>query len=294
MRLPYILLTLTALIWAGNAIAGRYADGHVSPMVLTLLRWAIAVAVLGVIGRKAIRADLGLARRHWIYLGLMGAIGYTTFNFLLYTALRYTSAINVAIEQSAMPLFIFILTFAIFRKAAGALQIVGFLLTAVGVAVVATGGGIAGGSLALNRGDAIMIAGALAYAAYSAALPLKPAMNGTAFLFWLMVAALVTAVFGAGVEAAAGETIWPYDAQGWLVVLYAGLFPSLVAQALFIRGVDALGANRAGLFINLVPVFTAGLAVALLGETLGWYHVVAFVLVAGGVVLAQRAEPQRA
>ena len=294
----YLLLTLTAFIWAGNAIAGRFADGHVSPMVLTVLRWTIAVGVVLPFAWRRLPAEWPTIRANALFLFAMGAVGYTVFNVLLYSALLYTSAINVTIEQSAMPLFIFILSFLLFRQRATAIQIGGFVLTAIGVTVVATYGdpfgAIVGEGGALNRGDALMLAGAFAYALYSALLPKKPKMDATVFLLVLMSAALVTAVAGVAVEAATLGSIWPSTLQGWLVVVYAGLFPSVVAQAFFIRGVESVGANRAGLFINLVPVFAALLSVLLLGEVLRPFHAVGFVLVVAGVLIAQRTVVRRA
>ena len=290
---PFLLLTLTAFIWGGNAVAGRVADGHVSPMWITFGRWAIAVAVVGWIGRGAIRADWPAIRANWRYLAAMGATGFTFFNFLLYTAAKYTSAVNVALLQSAMPLFIFALGYALFRTPVRAVQVAGFVLTAAGVWVTATYGDVLapfrGEGSGVNVGDAIMLLAALAYAAYSVGLKAKPAMQPLSFLFAIVLAALVTATFGLGAEIASGTSQAPHDLEGWLVIGYAGIFAAIVAQAFFIRGVDAVGANTAGLFINLVPVFAAILSVALLGEALAAFHAVAFVLVVGGVWLAGRA-----
>ena len=296
---PFVLLTLTALFWGGNAVAGRFADGFVSPMWLTFGRWSIAVVIVGWLGREAIRRDLPVMRERWRYLALMGATGFTLFNFMLYTALHYTSAINVAIEQSAMPLFIFALSYALFRTRVRLVQLAGFLLTAAGVWVTATYGDIAApfrgegplsGFGGLNRGDLIMIFAAFAYAAYTAFLPKKPAMDPLSFLFAIMLAAWVVALAGLGFETSMGWSLPPQGAQGWLVVLYAGIFPSILAQAFYIRGVEGIGANAAGLFINLVPVFAALLSVLVLGEALEVFHAVAFALVVGGVWLAGRGK----
>ena len=289
---PHLLLSATALIWAGNAIAGRFADGHVSPMWLTSLRWAIAVAVVGAIAHRDIRADWPVIRRHLPYLFVMGATGYTLFNYFLYSALTYTSAITVAIWQSAMPLFIFVMGYLAFRTPTRWGQAAGFALTAAGVLTVAARGdwaALVGGRVGGNWGDVLMIGASLAYAGYSVALKAKPRLHPLPFLFCMMVAALLVAAGGLALEAWSGAARFPADMRAWAVVVYAGLFPSIVAQGFFIRGVDGIGANAAGLFINLVPVLTAVLAIALLGEALHLYHAVAFLLVAGGVIIAGRS-----
>ena len=289
---PYLLLTLTALFWGGNAVAGRLADGTVSPMWLTFGRWALAVVVLGWLARHAIRREAPLMRRHWRYLAVMGTVGFTFFNFLLYTAAKHTSAVNVALLQSAMPLFIFALGFAAYRTPVTWMQAVGFTLTAAGVWVTATAGDVLaplrGGADGFNRGDAIMLLAALAYASYSVGLKAKPALSPLTLLFALTVAAFLAAAVGLVAEIAAGTALFPQGAVGWGVVVYAGVFAAMLAQAFFIRGVEAVGANVAGLFINLVPVFAALLSVLILGEALEPFHAAAFVLVVGGVWLAGR------
>ena len=216
---PFLLLTLTALIWGGNAVAGRLADGHVSPMWLTFGRWLIAVVVVGLVGRDAIRADWPVIRRHWRYLAVMGATGFTFFNFLLYTAAKYTSAVNVALLQSAMPLFIFALGYAAFQTPVRWVQAGGFALTAAGVWVTATSGDVLaafrGEGAGVNRGDAIMLLAALAYAAYSVGLRAKPDMRPLSFLFAIVLAALLAAGIGLVMEIASGTAMAPHDVQGW-------------------------------------------------------------------------------
>ncbi|MEM8750583.1 MAG: DMT family transporter [Pseudomonadota bacterium] len=297
LRNPHLLLTITVFIWGGNAVAGKFAVGHISPMVLTLSRWAIALAIVAAFAKPHMQRDWAAIRTHWVYLLLMGGIGYTAFNFFLYSALQYTSAINVALEQSAMPVVIFVLNYLIYRTGITWLQVCGYLLTLVGVIVTVSAGDplalITGdGGTGVNRGDILMIGAALCYGGYSVALRSKPQMHWLSFLTCLVAGALLFSVFGVAFEYALGNAQMPTTLQGYLVALYAGIFPSLVAQGFFIAGVAALGANRAGLYINLVPVFAALLAVSLLSEKLQLFHAVAFVLVVGGIMIAQRNAKQ--
>ena len=83
-----------------------------------------------------------------------------------------------------------------------------------------------------------------------------------------------------------GDTVFP-DFAGWMVVLYAGIFPSLVSQTFFLRGVELIGANRAGLFVNLVPIFGTLLSILIVGEQLHFYHLIALALVLGGISFAE-------
>src|SRR6187399_3117615 len=134
-RQAYFLLLLTTLFWGGNAIAGKLAVGHISPMLLTAARWGIAVAILWLLGRRNFARDWPAIRARLPLLAALGAFGFSIFNVALYSALNYTSAINVSIEQAAMPMLIFILNFLLFRLGASAGQIVGFLLSVAGVAL---------------------------------------------------------------------------------------------------------------------------------------------------------------
>ena len=291
---PHLLLAITTFIWAGNAIAGKYAVGHVSPMMLTFFRWAIALALISAFAKQHLKTDWAAIKRNWIYLLLMGGFGYTAFNFFLYSALQHTSAINVALEQSAMPVVIFVLNYLIYKTGITWLQIVGYLLTLIGVLVTVSAGDPIGmltsQTTGINRGDILMAGAALCYGGYSVALRSKPDMHWISFLTCLVTGALLFSIAGVGVEYASGNSLVPVTLQGILVCVFAGIFPSLVSQGFFIVGVGALGANRAGLYINLVPVFAALLAVSLLGEELYLFHALAFFLVVGGILLAQRAQ----
>ncbi|MEL6947581.1 MAG: DMT family transporter, partial [Pseudomonadota bacterium] len=280
-------------LWGGNAIAGKLAVGHISPMMLTMFRWGIALAIMVVVAWPHLKKDWPIIRENWLYLFLMGAFGYTAFNFCLYSALQYISAINVTLEQSAMPIIIFLLNFLLYRTRVRFLQIVGYLITVVGVVVTVSAGDpmslLASGGRSVSIGDLFMLCAALFYGGYSVALRAKPKMHWQSFLTALIAAAFPAAIVGAAMEAYAGASQFPVTLQGLLVALYAGIFPSLLSQGFFIRGVEMLGANAAGLYINLVPIFGALLAVAILGEQLFFFHAVAFVLVVGGITLAQRA-----
>ncbi len=171
---PFLLLTLTALFWAGNAIARKIAAGHVSPFLLTWLRWLFACIVLFIFAQKFIRRGFETIKKHWKFLFIAGAIGFAVFNNLMYLALNHTSAINVAIEQAAMPLIVFILNYLLFRTKVTSFQVIGFIVTLIGVSVTVTKGNLFGlENQSLNAGDLIMIGAIMVYGTYSVALKNK-------------------------------------------------------------------------------------------------------------------------
>ena len=286
-RAAYVLLLLTTLFWGGNAIAGKLAVGHISPMLLTEIRWLLALAVLAVMGWPRLKADWPAARRHLMLLFVLGVLGFSIFNVALYSALTYTTAINVSIEQAAIPMVIFLLNFILFRLRVTWLQVVGFLLSIIGVIVTASHGDPRRLlQLDVNFGDALMLVAILVYSLYTVALRFRPTIHWQSLMILLTGAAVVTTMPFVVVEFAMGASILP-DARGWAVALYTVIFPSILAQVFYIRGVDLIGANRAGLFINLVPVFGTLLSVLLLGEEFFAYHLLAIVLTLGGIALAE-------
>lgn len=283
----YLFLVLTALFWGGNAVAGKLAIGHVSPFMLNFLRWLIMFAVLTPLALRQIRRDWPVIRENLTFLLFLGALGFTGFAAIMYKALEYTSAVNASIEQAAIPMIIIMFNFVLFRQKATWLQIAGFTISLVGVVLTATQGTLTRlVELDINFGDLLMLIAIFCYALYTATLRLKPKIHwlstAAVFAFAAMLAAMPFLLW----EYSAGNTVFP-DTEGWLIVLYAGIFPSILSQIFFIRGNELIGGNRAGLFVNLVPVFGTLLSVLLLRESLYFYHIIALTLVIIGIAIAE-------
>ena len=121
-------------------------------------------------------------------------------------------------------------------------------------------------------------------------MPTRPKVSALAFFAAMAIAAFVTSLPPLAVEWATGHAVWP-GLEGWAMVAFVGLGPSLLAQLFFMRGVELIGPNRAGLFVNLVPIFGAILAVLLVGEPFGAVQAVALALVLGGIACAERLKP---
>lgn len=287
VRQAYILLLLTTLFWGGNAVAGKLAVGHLSPMLLTTARWTAACVILWVIGRHRLAADAAAVRAGLPLLAGLGFVGFTLFNVTLYAALVHTTAINVSIEQGGIPMLIFLLNFLLFGVRATALQGVGLLMSICGIVLTASHGVPASLlRLDVNSGDALMLVAILAYAIYTVLLRRRPAIHWQSFMIVLTAAGAVTSLPFALAEIALDAAIWP-DARGWAILAYVVVFPSVLAQIFYIRGVELIGANRAGLFINLVPIFGTLLSLAILGEDFHLYHAIALALVLGGIALSE-------
>jgi drug/metabolite transporter (DMT)-like permease len=292
MSRPYILLVLTTLFWGGNSVAGKAAVGNIDPYVLIVLRWAGALLVLIPFALGPVRRDWPTIRaRWWLYL-FYGAVGYALFNVLVYVAAYFTSGINNAIDQTSINIFVMLLSFALFRTKVRPLQLAGVALTMIGVALTATHGNLARIlQLDINFGDGLVLVASLAYAMYSIGLRWRPKTDWLSFLFASFLGAVAASIvfqlaLGGGVPHFMNE-LPKVTPLGWAIVAYTVIFPSLVSQMLYVRGVELIGANRASLFINLIPLFGAVGSVLLLGEQLQLFHFIAGLLIAAGIVLAE-------
>ena len=288
---PSLLLTLTDVFWAGNAVASRLAVGHISPYLLVFLRWVLVLAVLWPLYGRQVREHWPQVRPQLGKITLMAFFGFTGFNALFYVAGYYTSAINLGILQGSIPVVVLLGAFLVYGTRATLVQITGVLITTIGVVVVATHGmPLSILEIGLNRGDLAMLVACALYAFYTVALRDRPNIPGTAFFTLLALIAAITSVPLLAIEALTTGLAMP-TLQGWLVTLYVAIFPSCLAQLFYVRGVDLIGPGRAGVFVNLVPVFAAFLAVTLINEPFAMFHAVALMLVIGGIWLAQRAKP---
>jgi drug/metabolite transporter (DMT)-like permease len=285
----YLLLTVTAVLWAGNATAGKIGAPYAEPATLTFFRWLFACSILFFAARQHLVRDWAVLRQHLLTVFLLGGFGFAGFNLALYTALHYTTAINVTIEQSAIPALVIMVNFIAFSQKVRALQMVGVVLTMCGVVATATHGApLTILEQGLNQGDAVMLLAVLVYAGYTIGLRYKPQVHWLSFLFGLGISAFIVSIpFYLWEGVSNGFELPP--AEGWMVIAYVSFFPSVLAQLFFIRGVELLGPNRAGVFVNLVPVFGAVLAVTIAGEEFRGYHVAGMALVLGGIALAERS-----
>jgi len=286
---PYVLLVFSPLFWGSNAVLGRYLVGDIPPMQLSLLRWSGALLVLVPLTGSNLMTHLPLIRMRWRTIMLLALLSLVGFGSLLYVGLQTTEAINAGLIQAFIPAVILVTSWIILRTPITAAQRVGLALSLVGVAVV-----ISQGNpeilltLQLRIGDLWILGGVFCWGLYSTILrsnpvPLKPLELLTVQIIFAMVAlvplATVEAIF-------VGPMTFSWT--DFFLVIYLGLFPGVAAMSLWIKGIDAVGPAAAGYYVNLVPVFAALFGVPILGEVLGWYHLVGAAMIGGGVFLAVR------
>tara|TARA_B100000676_G_scaffold243362_1_gene245111 strand:+ start:734 stop:1663 length:930 start_codon:yes stop_codon:yes gene_type:complete len=284
---PIVLLTLSTIFWGGNAVAGRFAVGHISPFLLTHLRWFILAMFLLVLFRKRLQEAKELFCAGWIGF-VLGGIALGGFNMFFYIAAHHTTAINLGILQGSIPIFVIAGSFLFFKDRIGPLQSVGILIGLTGVLVLASGGQLMRlVGIEFNIGDLYMLIGCGLFSAYI--LGLRKQSNGDEIIGLLLfsITAQIVTVFGVAYELNTGELFWP-SVEGWLIVFFVTVFPSFLAHLFYIRSVQLIGVGICGLFFNLVPISASLMAVTLLSEKFGVFHAVSLILVVLGLWLAQK------
>ncbi len=283
----YLLLTFTTWCWGLNAIFSKLAVGEISPMQLVTFRWLGVVILLGIFARKNLIRDWPILRRHLPFLFLMGSCGFTVFNALFYVAGHHTSAINIGILQGSIPIFILLGSWLVSRQRISALQGAGVMVTLIGVVIVASGGDLSQlRGLSINRGDLFMLIACFFYAAYSVGLSRRPKVSAIGLFTIMASVAWLVSLPLIAIETYQQGWVTP-SATGWIIALLVTVLPSLLAQVFFIQGVTLIGSDRAGVFVNLVPVFASLMAVIFLRERFELHHVIALLLVLGGIWISE-------
>ena len=283
-----VFLILTMALWAGNHILGRWAHGNIPPMTLAFLRWSLAAVLMFPFAYGAIRADWPVIRQSWQRILVLGFMGSGIYNTLQYIALTETTATNAAILNSWGPLLIVLAGAVLFSDRLRATQLTGMAVSLIGVAVVVLHGEIGRiATLSFNRGDLVMLFATGVWALYTALLRTRPAISTLSFAGVTSIIAGLVNLPLAGWEYANGQ-VMAVTAETLAAVLYAGVLASLAAYFFYARGVEIIGANRTGVFIHLIPLFTSVLAFLLLGEEPALYHAAGFGLIVAGVFVAQR------
>lgn len=285
---PYLLLSITALCWAGNAIVGRLAAGHIAPVTLSFLRWSIAFLIILPFAWKHLVRDWAAIRGRLGIMIFLSVIGISAFNTMQYWALEHTQALNTLLLQSAGPLFIASWSLILLGVRLTWAQACGIAVSLAGVLVILLHGDLTTlKSIEFNKGDLIFTMALAIFGLYSVLSLKRPAIHGLSF---------VAFTFGAGAACLVPLFIWELstqplmriDSANLLSVFYVAVFPSTLAYLCFNRGVQLIGANRAAPFFHVVPVFGTVMSIVFLGEHPQSFHFLGFALVLIGVFVASR------
>lgn len=283
---PHLLLALAALLWSSNFIFGRAIRAEIPPVTLAFWRWVLAAILIAPFAWRHLVHDLSKLRRSWPTMLLLAFLGVTAFDALNYTALQSTPAINALLMQSAIPLLIIGFSFVLFSERIRPRQMLGLTLSLAGALTLITQGRLELlFAVGTNAGTVLAFVAVLFYSAYLSLLGHRPALHPLSFLFALVTLGTLMLFPFYLYEAATGSPLRP-SLPLFLSLAYLALFPSILAYLCYIRAVGEVGANRAGVYIHLMPLFGSILAVLFLGESVRSFHVAGLALILSGVALA--------
>lgn len=284
-----LFLVLATLFWAGNFVAGSGAVAAVSPLDLTWLRWAIAVVPLLMLAQVIEKPNWTHSLRQWPILVLLSALGMAGFPWLLYTALEHTSALNASLINALAPALMVVIAVVVFRQRIRWDGMVGILIGFVGVVIVITDGRIADVfAQAPNPGDALMVGAILVWGAYTF---LGRFLKGVPPITATALQALF-AVVGLAPLAVSGGVTLPSDPPTLLALLYIAVFASVLAYVFWNAALRTVPPSKAGIYLNLMVVFTALITLAI-GGTISAAQILGGILVVGGVILTSGLPAKR-
>lgn len=282
--IAYFLLAITALFWASNIVLGKALNQQITPLSLAFLRWASASLIVLPFAVSSLRKDWRAIVDGWRIILLLSLLGVSVFNTILYTATHTTSATNIALIQTSMPLFVVLLSYLLFAQAITRGMLLGVVLGISGaVFVILKGQLLSLQSLHFASGDLSMLFAAFAYALYSVLLPKSPKLHPLSFL---------AVTFVSGSLLLLPFFIWERSALPpialsthlALSIVYVAIFPSILAYLFWNHGVAIIGSSTTGLFACFIPVFTPLIATVFLNESLHLYHAIGLVLIIAGVL----------
>jgi len=276
-------LALTNLFWAGNAIVARFVVDDIPPLTLVFGRWLLAFIFLFPFVLPHIKKSWPLIRERWFVIIVLGMMCIATYNSVLYLAAHATTAINITLVSTSLPLIVLLASWLLLKVRPSNWQLMGIAISLAGVFIVISRGKVAlffdlfGAGF--NRGDLMIFGLAILWAIYSVMLRKYPIPLHPIVLLSVLVAAglpLLSILFVIEIMSLPEFSLSSADAP---IFIYIAIFPSILAYLFWNHGVKTLGPNISALSCYLMPLFTAILATSILGETLYWYHF------AGGILI---------
>ena len=289
-NLAYILLILTTLFWSGNFIVGKAASTYgIPPFSLNFYRWLFAGLILLPFTLKEI-----LLKRNYIFQNIgffiiLGITSITIFNSTVYYSLYYMQVISGVLMISTIPVWIMFISSILGIEKTNKYQILGVILSLLGVLFIITKSDLnLIKNLDFNRGDLIMATGMFAWALYSALLKKKTyEVSQITLLEVVIITGLIFLIPIYILEMNFGKQI-VLGKPFILTLSYVVIFPGLASFFFWIKGIGIIGANRAGVFLHLMPVFGAIMAIILFDEKFMIYHILGAIFIFAGITLSNK------
>ena len=278
------------MFWSGNFIVGKFATlFEIPPMSLNVLRWISAWIILIPFTYKEILQNLTYIKKNILIIGFMGVMTISTFNSVVYYALNYTQVINAVLVLAAIPAATIVLSSIMKIEKTNLFQILGLVLSIIGIGSIISNGEVQRIlSLSFNKGDLWMIVCVLTWSLYSTLLKKHKFKFSQFTLIQLMVSVgllfLIPQLF---YEQSIGLEI-KFNKAFFLILFYVVAFPAIAAYYFWQKGVEIIGPNRASMFIQLMPLFSAVMAIIIFNEKFELYHFAGAAFIVSGIYLSNK------
>ena len=288
--LAYTLLVLASLCWSGNFIIGKFATlFEIPPLTLNTFRWISVWLILIPFTYKEIYSNLAYIKKNFLIIGFMGVITISTFNSVVYFALNYTQVINAVLVLAIIPAVTIVLSSLMKVEKTNTFQIFGLILSIIGVGSIISNGDVQRiVSLSFNNGDLWMLVCVLSWALYSTLLKKNKFKLSQFSLIQIMVSVgvifLIPQYF---YEQSIGLEL-NFNKAFFLILFYVVVFPAIVAYYCWQKGIEIIGPNRATMFIQLMPLFSAVMAIIIFKEKFELYHFVGATFIVSGIYLSNK------
>ena len=282
----YLLLILTVLFWSGNFIVGRGIHNEIPPMTLAFWRWAVALLIILPFSLGHIVHQFDIIRRNLKILTVLAILSVTNFSIFIYMALKLSTATNTVLINSMIPIYIVMVSRLGFKERITLRQSIGIAISLAGLMFIIANGNLSTLiSVRFSKGDLWTICAGISWALYSVLLRKCPTeLNSLSFLATLIIiGTLFISPFYIW-EMSTGKTMNISQATIGSIV-YVALFASILAYIFWNKAIQIIGANKTGIFIHLMPVFSIILAIIFLNEELREYHVKGTILIFTGIFL---------
>ena len=286
----YVFLVLAALFWSGNFIVGKFATlFQIPPLTLNVFRWISVWLILMPFTYKEIYKNLPIIKKNWLVISFMGVITISTFNSVVYFALNYTQVVNAVLMLAAIPAATIVLSSLMNIEKTNIFQLFGLLLSILGISSIISNGDIQKIiSLSFNKGDLWMLVCVITWSLYSTLLKKNKFKFSQFTLIQLMVSAgiflLIPQFF---YEKSIGLEV-NFNKAFFLILFYVVVFPAIAAYYFWQKGVEIIGPNRATMFIQLMPLFSAVMAIIIFKEKFELYHFVGASFIVSGIYLSNK------
>ncbi len=289
-NLAYVLLVLTTLFWSGNFIVGKSASMYeIPPFSLNFYRWFFAGLILFPFTFNEILNKKNYILDNIGFFIILGITSITIFNSIVYYSLYYTQVISGVLMISTIPVWIIFISTILKIEKSNIFQIFGVILSLTGVIFIITKADLRLiKNLEFNKGDLTMVIAMFAWALYSALLKKKKyEISQIALLQVVIISGLVFLVPIYFIEMSLGNLI-TLDKPFYLTLAYVVIFPGLASFFFWIKGISIIGANRAGVFLHLMPIFGAIMAIIIFDEKFMFYHFLGALFIIAGITLSNK------